>query len=86
VYFELKKLLKQCVVNFKSSGEGLNNTIKRMKRRVYELNLESSKLQRQKLRAHEDVENIKANIEQLNAKIFQLNGMIEELKGQLRLQ
>ena len=87
MYFELKKLLKQRVVNFKSSGEGLNNnTIKRMKRRVYELDLELSELQRQNTRTHEDVENIKANVEQLNAKIFQMNGMIEELKGQPRVQ
>ncbi len=56
----LKKLLKQRVVNFKSSGEGLNNTIKRMKRRVYKLDLELSELQRQNTRAHEDVESIKA--------------------------
>jgi DNA repair exonuclease SbcCD ATPase subunit len=87
VYFELKKLLKQRVVNFKRSGEGLNNnTIKRMKRRVYELDLKLSELQRKNTRTHEDVENIKANVEQLNAKIFQMNRMIEELKGQLRVQ
>jgi predicted RNase H-like nuclease (RuvC/YqgF family) len=87
VYFELKKLLKQRVFNFKRSGEGLNNnTIKRMKRRVYELDLKLSELQRKNTRTHEDVENIKANVEQLNAKIFQMNGMIEELKGQLRVQ
>ncbi len=53
---------------------------------MYELDLELSELQRQNTRAHEDVENIKANVEQLNAKIFQMNGMIEELKGQLRVQ
>ncbi len=82
MYFGLKKLLKQRVANFKSSEEGLNNnTIKRMKRRVYELDLELSKLQRQNTRTHEDVENIKADAEQLNAKIFQMNRMKEELKG-----
>ncbi len=82
MYFGLKKLLKQHVANFKSSGEGLNNnTIKRIKRRVYELDLELSKLQRQNTRTHEDVENIKADAEQLNAKIFQMNRMKEELKG-----
>jgi chromosome segregation ATPase len=87
VYFELKKLLKQRVANFKSSEEGLNNnTIKRIKRRVYELDLELSKLQRQNTRSQEDVENIKANVEQLNAKIFQMNRMTEELKGQPRVQ
>jgi DNA repair exonuclease SbcCD ATPase subunit len=87
VYFELKKLLKQRVFNFKRSGEGLNNnTIKRMKRRVYELDLKLSELQRKNTRTHEDVENIKTNVEQLNAKIFQMNRMIEELKGQLRVQ
>ncbi len=87
MYFELKKLLKQRVANFKSSEEGLNNnTIKRIKRRVYELDLELSKLQRQNTRSQEDVENIKANVEQLNAKIFQMNRMTEELKGQPRVQ
>ncbi len=53
---------------------------------MYELDLELSELQRQNTRAHEDVENIKANVEQLNAKIFQMNVMIEELKSQLRVQ
>ena len=71
VYFKLRKLLKQRVVNFKSSGEGLNNNIKRIKRKVYELDLELSELQKQNTRAHEDIENIKANVEQFQIKIQQ---------------
>ena len=86
VYFKLRKLLKQRVVNFKSSGEGLNNNIKRIKRKVYELDLELSELQKQNTRAHEDIENIKANVEQLQIKIQQMNTMIEDLKNQLKTQ
>lgn len=85
VHFELTKLLKQRVINFRSSGEGLNNTIKKMKKKCEELKIETDELQKQNVRALEDIENIKINVEQLNLKIQQMHVAIDELKGQLRV-